>query len=191
MNQTNLDDTLDVLNDLLQTSKDGEAGFQACAEDLRDPQLKAAMLEQSRDCAAAADELERIVLELGGKPKDSTSFAGDLHRRWVDLKSLVTGKDEEAVLNECERGEDVAKQRYQAALEKPLPAEIHQVIERQYQGRAPSPRPGPRPARRPRLRPGAARECHEAVPGLAARRPGTALIADLRVSADRGDRPSS
>lgn len=40
MNQTNLDDTLDVLNDLLQTSKDGEAGFQACAEDLRDPQLK-------------------------------------------------------------------------------------------------------------------------------------------------------
>lgn len=27
MNQTNLDDTLDVLNDLLQTSKDGEAGF--------------------------------------------------------------------------------------------------------------------------------------------------------------------
>lgn len=134
MNQTNLDDTLDVFNDLLQTSKDGEAGFQACAEDLRDPQLKAAMLEQSRDCAAAADELERIVLELGGKPKDSTSFAGDLHRRWVDLKSLVTGKDEEAVLNECERGEDVAKQRYQAALEKPLPAEIHQVIERQYQG---------------------------------------------------------
>ncbi len=96
MNQTNLDDTLDVLNDLLQTSKDGEAGFHACAEDLRDPQLKAAMLEQSRDCAAAADELERIVLELGGKPKDSTSFAGDLHRRWVDLKSLVTGKDEEA-----------------------------------------------------------------------------------------------
>lgn len=56
MNQTNLDDTLDVLNDLLQTSKDGEAGFHACAEDLRDPQLKAAMLEQSRDCAAAADE---------------------------------------------------------------------------------------------------------------------------------------
>ena len=129
MNQTNLDDTLDVLNDLLQTSKDGEAGFHACAEDLRDPQLKTAMLEQSRDCAAAADELERIVLELGGKPKDSTSFAGDLHRRWVDLKSLVTGKDEEAVLNECERGEDVAKHRYQAA----------------------SPRPGPSPARRPRL----------------------------------------
>ena len=31
MNQTNLDDTLDVLNDLLQTSKDGEAGFQARA----------------------------------------------------------------------------------------------------------------------------------------------------------------
>ncbi|MBH4416084.1 DUF2383 domain-containing protein, partial [Pseudomonas aeruginosa] len=60
MNQTNLDDTLDVLNDLLQTSKDGEAGFQACAEDLRDPQLKAAMLEQSRDSAPAAPPRARV-----------------------------------------------------------------------------------------------------------------------------------
>lgn len=74
MNQTNLDDTLDVLNDLLQTSKDGEAGFHACAEDLRDPQLKAAMLEQSRDCAAAADELERIVHGTGWQTQGQHQF---------------------------------------------------------------------------------------------------------------------
>ncbi|MBH8756872.1 DUF2383 domain-containing protein, partial [Pseudomonas aeruginosa] len=59
MNQTNLDDTLDVLNDLLQTSKDGEAGFQACAEDLRDPQLKAAMLEQSRASRARGSQYRK------------------------------------------------------------------------------------------------------------------------------------
>ena len=39
---------------------------------------------------------------------DSGSVAGALHRGWVDVKSMVTGKDEEAVLNEAERGEDHA-----------------------------------------------------------------------------------
>lgn len=38
------------------------------------------------------------------------------------------------MLNECERGEDVAKKSYKQALEKDLPADIRQVVERQYQG---------------------------------------------------------
>ena len=61
-------------------------------------------------------------------------MGADLHRRWVDLKSLVTGKDEEAILNEAERGEDVAKERYSEALTKNLPPEIRSMVERQYQG---------------------------------------------------------
>jgi uncharacterized protein (TIGR02284 family) len=57
-----------------------------------------------------------------------------LHRRWIDIKSAVMGKDVETVLNECERGEDVAKKSYRRALEKDLPLDIKAVIERQYQG---------------------------------------------------------
>ena len=58
----------------------------------------------------------------------------NLHRRWVDIKSAITGKDDQAVLNECERGEDVAKKSYKRALEKDLPPEIRQVVQRQYDG---------------------------------------------------------
>jgi uncharacterized protein (TIGR02284 family) len=57
-----------------------------------------------------------------------------LHRRWVDLKSAITGKDDEAILNECERGEDVAVKSYRNALEKDLPPDIRSVVERQYNG---------------------------------------------------------
>ncbi|HSX71833.1 MAG TPA: PA2169 family four-helix-bundle protein, partial [Pseudomonas sp.] len=74
------------------------------------------------------------VLELGGKPEDSTSVGGDMHRRWVDLKSLITGKSDEAILNECERGEDVAKKHYAEALEKDLPPKVREVVQRQYAG---------------------------------------------------------
>lgn len=87
------------------------------------------MLEQSCDCVVVVDELEWIVLELGGKFKDSISFVGDLYWCWVDLKLLVIGKDEEVVFNECECGEDVVKYCYQVVLEKLLLVEIYQVIE--------------------------------------------------------------
>ncbi len=134
MSSDNLDKTIDVLNDLIETSKDGEAGFRSCAEDVKSQELKSLFSNRARECATAAKELQSLVLGLGGDPEDDTSVAGDLHRRWVDLKALVTGKDEKAILNECERGEDVAKKRYSEALENELPSNVRELVQRQYAG---------------------------------------------------------
>ncbi|MEL6078682.1 PA2169 family four-helix-bundle protein, partial [Stenotrophomonas maltophilia] len=89
--------------------------FKTCAEDIKHPELKALFIKRSTDCATAAAELQSVVRSMGGEPETSTSVSGDLHRRWVDLKSLVTGKDEESVLNEAERGEDHALKSYKEA----------------------------------------------------------------------------
>ncbi|AVO55602.1 PA2169 family four-helix-bundle protein [Ectopseudomonas mendocina] len=123
-----------TLNKLIETCKDGEAGFKVCAEDITRPDIKQLFTRRSRQCAEAAEELQRVVLENGGQPEDSTSIGADLHRRWVDLKSLVTGKDEAAILNEAERGEDVAKERYSEALAQNLPTDIRAIVQRQYEG---------------------------------------------------------
>ena len=85
-------ETISVLNDLIETCKDGEKGFLECAEDLRDPQLKSTMNQRSRDCATAAAELQQLVRSMGGDPETSTSLSADMHRRWVDLKAMITGK---------------------------------------------------------------------------------------------------
>ncbi|HSC85461.1 MAG TPA: PA2169 family four-helix-bundle protein [Pseudomonas sp.] len=128
------DKTIKVLNELIETSKDGEAGFRACAEDVKNVELKSLFNNRALECAAAAQDLQALVLELGGKPENDTSVGGDLHRRWVDLKALITGKDEKAILNECERGEDVAKKRYSEALENELPLHVRDLVQRQYAG---------------------------------------------------------
>lgn len=127
-------DTKEVISTLIETCKDGEKGFRVCAEDVSRPELKTLFNQRAGECAQSAQELQAIVIRLGGEPEDSTSVAGDLHRRWVDLKSLITGKDDEAILNECERGEDVAKRSYHKALEKALPEDIRQVVQRHYDG---------------------------------------------------------
>ncbi|WP_166360154.1 PA2169 family four-helix-bundle protein [Pseudomonas akapageensis] len=127
-------EAVSVLNDLIEVSKDGEEGFRTCAEDIKNPELKSLFIKRSQECSTAAAELQAEVRTLGGDPETSTSVSGDMHRRWVDLKSLLTGKDEEAVLNEAERGEDHALKAYRSALEKVLPANVKATIERQYHG---------------------------------------------------------
>jgi len=111
-------DVIDVLNDLIEYSKDGEKGFKASADDVKNAELKAFFVQRASECANAAGELQSEVRRLGGDPETSTSISGDLHRGWVNLKSMVTGKDEEAVLNEVERGEDHALKAYKEAREK-------------------------------------------------------------------------
>ena len=90
-----------------------------------------------KNCLGSAPQQGLVVVEistLGGDPETSTSMSADMHRRWVDLKAMITGKDDEAILNECERGEDVAVKSYRKALEKDLPAEVRSVVQNQYQG---------------------------------------------------------
>ena len=128
------DDIVDTLNDLIETCKDGEEGFRTCAEDIRNPGLKSTFTTAAQRCAQAAQELQAEVSRLGGKPERKGSLSGSAHRRWVDIKQAIMGKDDAAVLAECERGEDVAKSSYQKALAKDLPPSIKAIVERQYQG---------------------------------------------------------
>lgn len=134
MNTIDSKEVISILNDLIETSKDGEEGFRVCGDDAKRPELKNLFRERALECAKAAHELQAIVIRMGGDPEDSTSISGDLHRRWVDLKSLITGKDDKAILNECERGEDVAKKNYRKALDKPLPEDVRLIVQRQYDG---------------------------------------------------------
>ncbi|MDB5821579.1 MAG: NAD-dependent aldehyde dehydrogenase [Herminiimonas sp.] len=130
----NNDDVISTLNDLIETSKDGEDGFRSCAENISDQQLKSFFMDRAASCGQAASKLQEQVLALGGKPETSSSVSAGLHRRWVDIKSAVTGKNDEAILNECERGEDVAVKSYRTALEKELPPALRSMVEQQYQG---------------------------------------------------------
>jgi len=124
-----------ILNGLVETSKDGEKGFRTAAENTKSDELKRTFLKRADDCAKGATELQQIVARRGDKPEQGGSVAGALHRGWVNLKAAVTPRDEVAILEECERGEDVAKAAYRKALdETALPDDVRTVVQRQYDG---------------------------------------------------------
>lgn len=126
-------DVVSTLNELIETCKDGQEGFKQAAEGVERSDLKSLFFEFSQQRAHFAGELQELVQKLGEKPETSGSTAGALHRDWINIKSAVTGKDEKAVLNECERGEDSAKNTYKDALENPLPNYIAEVVRNQYE----------------------------------------------------------
>jgi len=57
--------------------------------------------------------------------------SASLHRGWIDIKSVVTGKDDHAIVAEAERGEDVAKGVYEKALKEPLSGTAQMLVQQQ------------------------------------------------------------
>ena len=128
----NRDDVVSTLNDLIETSKDGQEGFRQCADNVKNPKLKTFFEQKAERCHEAVVQLRQIVREMGGDPESGGSMTGAAHRFWVNIRSTLSGMSDHAILDECERGEDVAKRSYEKALAQDLPGDVRRVIERQY-----------------------------------------------------------
>ncbi len=126
------EEVISTLNNLIETCRDGQNGFQTAAEGVERSELKTLFHAYSQQRARFVGELQDEVRRLGGDPENSGSVAATLHRGWIDIKSAVTGKDDGAILSECERGEDVAVSNYRGALDTDLPANVRSVVERQF-----------------------------------------------------------
>ena len=126
------DEAISTLNNLIETCKDGQNGFQTAADGVKNTELKTLFSTYAQQRAKFAGDLQSEVRRLGGDPEKSGSVAATLHRGWINIKSTVTGEDESAVLAECERGEDSAVSNYQDALAANLPANVRDVVQRQF-----------------------------------------------------------
>ena len=127
------DEAVKALNSLIETTLDSARGYEEAAENAEEGRLKTMFEQRSRSRMELAHQLQEEVRSFGGEPEDSQSMLGKAHNKFVDLKSAVTGRDDQAVIDEVERGEDVIKRKFQKALdEKDLPAETRQMVSRAY-----------------------------------------------------------
>ncbi|HKG14979.1 MAG TPA: PA2169 family four-helix-bundle protein [Pyrinomonadaceae bacterium] len=121
-----------TLNSLIETCRDGQEGFKTAAEGVGNSELKELFYEYSRQRAGFVGELQDEVRRLGGDPEETGSVTASLHRGWMGLRAALTGGDEASVLAECERGEDAAMSSYRAAFNVDMPANVRQMVERQF-----------------------------------------------------------
>jgi uncharacterized protein (TIGR02284 family) len=128
MDQNN---TYSVLEDLIETCKDGQKGYKDAAEHAKGSDLKTFFYEQSLERGRFAEELQTELARLGKPEKNvSGSMSAALHRAWIDTKVALGGNDH-TILESVEAGEDNAKKNYQKALQASLPTDLVEIIRRQ------------------------------------------------------------
>lgn len=102
----------DNLNHLLSIARDGEKGYKNAAENAKDQDLKTIFERYSTQRSTYVNELQDLIISIGGDPGETGGMAGALHRTWIDIKESLSGHDRHALLSSCESGEDAAKEAY-------------------------------------------------------------------------------
>lgn len=124
---------VEVLNELIAICKDGENGYRSVARAMEENEyqpLFETYSEQRHDFAAA---LQAEVNRLGGIPEKEGDLAGTLHRGWINVKAVISGRDTKAILDECIAGEKAAVDVYTEAAQKALPPHIYALVDEQHQ----------------------------------------------------------
>ena len=127
------DNDIKILNSLIATTIDSIDGYDESAQAAESSRFAEMFHSRARERREVLTRLQAEVGRLGGKPEDDGTTLAAAHRGFVDLKSAVTGRDDQAVINEVERGEDHIKAKFEAALDDAdLSPETRQLIQECY-----------------------------------------------------------
>jgi uncharacterized protein (TIGR02284 family) len=127
-------DEISTLNTLIATTIDSINGYEDAASHSEAGRFQQMFRERANERQRVVEDLRTEVRRLGGEPEDSGSFLGKTHQAFFGLKAAITGRDEQAIINEVERGEDYIKEKFETALDSgDLSSETRAIVERCYQ----------------------------------------------------------
>lgn len=128
----NTKNVIEELNDLVEKNHDAVDGFQHAAEKVKDHELKNFLMEHAQQRNQFNSELRQEITTLGGTPKESKEGSASLHQTWMDIKSALSSDKEEAVLEECIRGDKNALDEYRDVLEeREIPDKVKTTVRNQ------------------------------------------------------------
>ena len=123
-----------ILKTLTSTLNDSVNGYREAAEHAEGSQFQQIFRDNAAERARVAGELQGEVRRLGATPDEDGTMLGKTHQVFLDLKAAVMGRDDQAIVNEVERGEDYLKEKFETALaDTNLAAESRTIVERAYQ----------------------------------------------------------
>lgn len=127
------DHDISTLNGLIETTLDSVDGYTEAAKDAENARFVGLFNDRAGERRQVATALQQQVRALGGTPDDDGTVLAGAHRIFLNLKAAVTGRDDKAIVNEVERGEDHIKAKFEKALaDTDLTPATKQVIQDGY-----------------------------------------------------------
>jgi len=123
---------IDTISGLIEICKDGEKGYKDASERIDHEEFKTILYRLSQQRALFRGELENdLMRDYSAEIDKSDSIQSKLHRGWMDFKAGLNGNDSKAILEECERGEKHAIEKYTEALDGSLPSYLDERVKGQ------------------------------------------------------------
>ncbi|XLS29667.1 ferritin-like domain-containing protein [Flavobacteriaceae bacterium M23B6Z8] len=117
------------LNELLEKTYDAEKGYKFASENVDNVELKQFFKERVKQRYDFGHQLKNEIQAYGQEPDKGGSMKGKMHREWMSLKTAVSSNNEEAILEEVERGEQASIDAYNEILsESNLPASTEAIL---------------------------------------------------------------
>lgn len=123
---------IDALNSLIETTLDSADGYEEAARETDVAAYRDRFVKRAGERRRVATDLQTAVRGLGAEPEDDGSILAKAHRAFLDIKHALL-RDEQAVVNSVENGEDFIKAKFEKALEDDkVSATTREVIRRAY-----------------------------------------------------------
>jgi len=121
-------ETIRTLNRLIIGCRGAEAFCLACAQTRGASQLRSVLRHRSEEWGRYGDELQALVLMLGGEPVTGSPADAWMRRIWLAGKALLLGSTEALVLEEWQREQQRVSNRYTDALKGYLARRILRTV---------------------------------------------------------------
>ncbi|MFM5917519.1 MAG: PA2169 family four-helix-bundle protein [Novosphingobium sp.] len=106
-----------TLNTLIATLVDSVEGYEKSAREVDSPALAQKFAARAQERDAAVQHLREAVLAQGEEPEDHGTMLGSMHRAFQSLREAVSRRDDTAIVEEIEHGEDYLKDKFETALD--------------------------------------------------------------------------
>lgn len=124
---------ISALNSLIATTIDSVDGYTVAAKDGQNGSFATLFASRAQERRQVASRLQQEVSSLGGDPEDDGTALAGAHRMFLNLKAMVTGNDDKAIINEVEAGEDHIKAKFEDAIaDSAISPAVRSVIEECY-----------------------------------------------------------
>jgi uncharacterized protein (TIGR02284 family) len=128
-----VEETIEVLNDLVQINNDRIVAYEKAIRQTRteDTDLKILYASMVAEGHRTKIALATEVQALGAEIEQGTTTSGKIYRTWMDVKAIFTGHNRYTILANCLAGEEAIQRAYRMALGRNLPAHIRELLVRQ------------------------------------------------------------
>jgi uncharacterized protein (TIGR02284 family) len=121
------------LTHLAELNVDSADGYEKAAALATNASLSELFDQYSKERRKFAQTLRGFLGEEPADPEAGGSAKAQLHRWWIELRDLLQGGGDQALLAEVERGELHIESAYSAALGKEHPAPVRNMLQQQHE----------------------------------------------------------